>query len=163
MVPIPLDQAKLSEQLNSLETDCIFLNVDRKIENAFENNEIDHPTRITLKEPIYHLKGYDCIRDTLTLDKKEKLKNSSVVVIEKFVTHSKSDRTVILKLKKIVRKGKMIVKEAKAILNERPVGEVIATEQIMARNEASDVVAKYSLLEESENLTFLSSIIAVKA
>jgi len=92
MVPIPLDQAKLSEQLNSLETDCIFLNVDRKIENACENNEIDHPTTITLKEPIYLLKGYDCIRVTLTLDKKEKLKNSSVVVIVKFVTYSKSDR-----------------------------------------------------------------------
>jgi len=161
MVPIPLDQAKLSKQLNSRETDNICLVIDRKVENACENNEIDHATTITLKETIYLLKGYEAIRDTLTHDKMEKLKNSSVVVIERFVTYSKSDRTG--KFEKIVKKGKMIVKEAKAILNGGPIGEVIATEQIMARNGASDVVPEYSLLEESVNLTSLSSIIAVKA
>merc|ERR1712224_1006676 len=165
MIPISLDQMKLSKQSNSLETDNIFLIIDRKIENASENNEIDHATIITLKETIYLLKGYEAIRDTLTLEKKEKLKNSSVVVIERFVTYSKSDRTG--KFEKIVKKGKMIVREAKAsakaILNEELIGEVMATEQNMARNEASDAIPEYSLLEESVNLTSLSSIIAVKA
>jgi len=165
MVPIPLDQAKLSKKDNVLETDNIFLIIDRKIENACENNEIDHATTITLKETIYLLKGYGAIREPLTLEKKEKLKKSSVVVIERFVTYSKSDRTG--KFEKIVKKGKMIVREAKTsaktILNKEPIGEVIATEQIMARNEASDVVPEYSLLEESVNLTSISSIIAVKA
>ena len=104
MVPIPLDQAKLSEQLNFLETNSILLIIDRKIENVCENNEIDHATTIALKETIYLLKGYEGIRDTLTLDKKEKLKNSSVVVIERFDTYSKSDTTG--KFEKIVKKEK---------------------------------------------------------
>merc|ERR1712224_412047 len=165
LVPISLHQAKLCKQSNSLETDNVLLIIDRKIEKACENNEIDHAITITVKETIYLLKGYEGIRDTLTLEKKEKLKNSSVVVIERFVTYSKSDRTG--KFEKIVKKGKMIVREAKAsakaILNEELIGEVIATEQIMAGNEASVVVPEYYLLEESVNLTSLSSIIAVKA
>jgi len=82
----------LFEQFNSLETNSILLIIDRKIENVCENNEIDHAKTIALKETIHLLKGYEGIRDTLTLDKKEKLKNNSVVVIVKFVTYSKSDR-----------------------------------------------------------------------
>ena len=94
----------MSKQLDSLETDNIFLIIDRKIENACENNEIDYATTITLKETIYLLKGYEAIRETLALMKKEKFKNSSVVVIERFVTYSKSDRTG--KFEKIVKKEK---------------------------------------------------------
>ena len=101
----------MSKQLDSLKTDNIFLIIDRKIENACENNEIDHATTITLKETIYLLEGYEAIRDTLTLEKK----NSSVVVIERFVTYSKSDRTG--KFEKIVKKGKIIIKEAKPLLD----------------------------------------------
>jgi len=165
MVPISLDQAKLSKQSNALETDNIFLIIDRKMDNVCENEELDHATNITVKETIYLLKGHEAIRDTSTLGNKEDLKNSSVVVIERFVTYIKSDRTG--KFEKIVKKGKMIVRDdnasVKPIWNEEPLGEVLATEKIMARNEACDVVPEYSLLEESVNLTSISSIIAVNA